>query len=153
MNQNILSLKLKQYRQHEGITQEDLAERLGVSDKSISKWELGKGYPSKKNIMKISELLNVSLEVLLIEEQEEDNKFKQSVKYALISYCIILSLTILVRAIKEQSQYQDILSRDFSEVIKIVAITFGQNIYIAIVPSLIIGAVFYFYILPLQKTD
>ncbi|GMG62046.1 hypothetical protein TEHAB4_17920 [Tetragenococcus halophilus] len=45
---NVLSLKLKMYRQQNEMTQEDLAELLEVSDKSISKWELGKGYPSKK---------------------------------------------------------------------------------------------------------
>lgn len=46
--ENVLSLKLKMYRQQNEMTQEDLAELLEVSDKSISKWELGKGYPSKK---------------------------------------------------------------------------------------------------------
>lgn len=153
MDKSILSLKLKEYRQQKGLTQEELAELLDVSDKSISKWELGNGYPSKKNMMKISELLNVSLEVLMIEEQAEDNRLKRSFKYALISYCIIFAFTILIRALKEGNRYEDILSRELSEIIKIVIINFGQNIYTAIVPALIIGLVSHFYLIPRQQAD
>jgi len=39
MEKNILSLKLKRYREEKGITQQELAEILDVSDKSISKGE------------------------------------------------------------------------------------------------------------------
>ena len=70
MNSGILSIKIKQYREQKEITQQELAELLDVSDKSVSKWELGNGYPSQKNMVKIAELLDVSLEVLLIEEKE-----------------------------------------------------------------------------------
>ncbi|MFC4401544.1 helix-turn-helix transcriptional regulator [Gracilibacillus xinjiangensis] len=153
MNKSILSLKLKEYREQRGITQEELAELLDVSDKSISKWELGNGYPSKKNMMKISALLDVSLEVLMIEEQNEDSRLKRSFKYTLISYFIIFALTLLIRGVKEGNRYEDILSKELSEIIKIVIIEFGQNIYISIVPALIIGLVFYFYIIPRQQID
>ncbi|WP_313238374.1 helix-turn-helix transcriptional regulator [Sporosarcina ureae] len=153
MDKSILSLKLKEYRKQKGHTQEELAELLDVSDKSISKWELGNGYPSKKNMMKISELLDVSLEVLMIEEQAEDTRLKRSFKYALVSYFIIISLTILIRGIKEADRYKDILSSDVSEIMKIVIVNFGQNIYIAIVPALIIGLVSHFYLIPRQEAD
>ena len=103
--------------------------------------------------MKISELLSVSLEVLVIEEQAEDNRLKRSFKYALVSYCIIFSLTLFIRGIKEGDRYKEILSSDLSEIIKIVIVNFGQNIYIAIVPALIIGLVFHFYLIPGQQDD
>lgn len=48
MQRNTLSLKLKEFRKQRGITQEELAEILSVSNKSVSKWELGEVYPSKK---------------------------------------------------------------------------------------------------------
>lgn len=153
MEKSILSLKLKEYREQKGLTQEQLAELLDVSDKSISKWELGNGYPSKKNMIKISELLNVALEVLMIEEKTEDNRLKRSFKYALVSYCIIFSLTLLIRGVKEADRYKDILNSDLSEIIKIVIVNFGQNIYITIVPALIIGLVFHFYLIPRQQAD
>lgn len=150
MQKNILGLKLKEYRKQKGLTQEDLAELLDVSDKSVSKWELGKGYPSEKNIIKISETLDVSLEILMNEELNENSRLKKSLLYAFISYCIIFALTLLIRAIREPIPYPNILSKDISEIIKIVIVTFGQNIYIAIVPAIIIGLVFYFYIIPRQ---
>lgn len=74
MNESILSLKLKEYRISNSLTQQELAEILEVSDKSISKWELGKTYPSKKNIIKIAELLHISIELLLLEEVVEDKQ-------------------------------------------------------------------------------
>ncbi|MET1173881.1 helix-turn-helix transcriptional regulator [Paenibacillus xylanexedens] len=153
MTKNILSEKLKQYREQKEITQQELAELLDVSDKSISKWELGNGYPSKKNMMKIADLLDVSLEVMLIEEKQEENKFKKSLKYGLISYCIIFAVTILIKGWREQERYQDLWSENLSEVVKLVFITFGQNIFTALIPSMIIGLVFYFYIIPRQEVD
>ncbi|WP_127549907.1 helix-turn-helix transcriptional regulator [Paenibacillus amylolyticus] len=153
MTKNILSEKLKQYREQKEITQQELAELLDVSDKSISKWELGNGYPSKKNMMKIADLLDVSLEVMLIEEKQEEKKFKKSLKYELISYCIIFAVTILIKGWREQERYQDLWSENLSEVVKLVFITFGQNIFTALIPSMIIGLVFYFYIIPRQEVD
>ncbi|WP_340018165.1 helix-turn-helix transcriptional regulator [Paenibacillus sp. FSL H3-0457] len=153
MTKNILSEKLKQYREQKEITQQELADLLDVSDKSISKWELGNGYPSKKNMMKIANLLDVSLEVMLIEEKQEGNKFKKSLKYGLISYCIIFAVTILIKGWREQERYQDLWSENLSEVVKLVFITFGQNIFTALIPSMIIGLVFYFYIIPRQEVD
>lgn len=48
LKETILAVKLKEYREKNKLTQSILAELLEVSDKSISKWELGATYPSKK---------------------------------------------------------------------------------------------------------
>src|SRR5699024_3100940 len=119
MQKNMLSLKLKEYRKQKEITQEELAELLDVSNKSVSKWELGEVYPSNKNMIKISETLDISLEALMIEEQAGDSRLKKSFKYAFVSYCIIFALTLLIRGIREENLYPDILSKDISEIIKI----------------------------------
>lgn len=74
MNETILAIKLKEYRHHNNLTQSDLAEKLDVSDKTISKWELCKTYPSKKNMLKLSETLDISLETLLLEEKSDKTK-------------------------------------------------------------------------------
>ncbi|MDR2278147.1 MAG: helix-turn-helix domain-containing protein [Vagococcus sp.] len=109
MEESILSLKLKAYRVEHSLTQQDLAEMLEVSDKSISKWELGKTYPSKKNIIKISELLNISMELLLLEEVVEDNqKEKRITKYVIPLlmvgiFVIIVFNFIHLKTIKNQS--------------------------------------------------
>lgn len=153
MKINILGLKLKEYRKQKGMTQEELAELLGVSNKSVSKWELGDGYPNKKNMIKIAKTLDLSLENLMEEEQAVDNRLKESFSYALVSYCIIFALTLLIRGIRDNPPYPDLLSKDVSEIMKIVIVTFGQHIYIALVPAIIIGLVFYFYIIPQRQKD
>lgn len=45
MDQYITGAAIKGLRERNGMTQLQLAERLGVSDKTVSKWETGKGYP------------------------------------------------------------------------------------------------------------
>ncbi|MDB1718038.1 helix-turn-helix transcriptional regulator [Enterococcus casseliflavus] len=48
MKETILAVKLKEYREKNKLTQSTLVELLEVSDKSISKWELGATYLAKK---------------------------------------------------------------------------------------------------------
>lgn len=69
--ETILAIALKRYRQDHGLTQAELAEQLDVSDKTISKWENGETYPSKRNMIRISEIIDVPLEVMLVEENKE----------------------------------------------------------------------------------
>lgn len=64
--QTILALKLKDYRDKNGLRQAQLAEQLEVSDKTISKWGNGETYPSKPNMLAISEQLGFCIETLLI---------------------------------------------------------------------------------------
>lgn len=109
MEESILSLKLKAYRVEHSLTQQDLAEMLEVSDKSISKWELGKTYPSKKNIIKISELLNISMELLLLEEVVEDNQKERRITKYVIPLLMVGIFVMIVfnfihlKTIKNQS--------------------------------------------------
>ena len=44
---------LKRIRKKTKITQEDLAEKVGVSRQSVSKWECSEAYPEMKNILKL----------------------------------------------------------------------------------------------------
>lgn len=52
-------------RKRAGYTQKDLAERLGVSDKAVSKWERGLGLPDISSLRKLSVLLDTDTDSLL----------------------------------------------------------------------------------------
>lgn len=56
---------LKEYRQQSGMTQEYVAEALGVSRQAVSKWEIGAAEPSTSNLLALAKLYGVDLGELL----------------------------------------------------------------------------------------
>ena len=56
---------LKAIRKEKNLSQEELAELLGVSRQAVSKWELGDGYPEVEKLLILAGKLNVSLDNLL----------------------------------------------------------------------------------------
>ena len=77
--------KLIKLRKENKISQEEFAEKLGVSRQTVSNWENYKNYPDISTIVKISELYNISLDILLKGDLEMinnlDTKIKNSKKY------------------------------------------------------------------------
>ena len=61
------SEKLKEIRKKEGISQEQLAERIGVTRQAITKWETGKGLPDVENIVIIAEIFKTTIDELLMD--------------------------------------------------------------------------------------
>lgn len=64
-----LGEKLQNLRTDAGMSQEDLADRLGVSRQAISKWELGKTVPDVKYIVELSNLYRISTDYLLKDDE------------------------------------------------------------------------------------
>ena len=65
MNQYVTGAVIKQLREKNDMTQLQLAEKLGVTDKTISKWETGKGYPDITLLEPIADALRVSVTELI----------------------------------------------------------------------------------------
>lgn len=65
MNQYVTGTTIKQLREKANFTQAELADKLNVSDKTISKWETGKGYPDITMLEPIATVFNVSISELL----------------------------------------------------------------------------------------
>lgn len=61
MNQYVTGAMIKRLRENRKMTQQQLAERIGVSDKTVSKWETGRGYPDITLIEPLSAALGVSV--------------------------------------------------------------------------------------------
>lgn len=61
------SEKIKEIRKKEGISQEQLAERIGVSRQAITKWETGKGLPDVENMVIIAEIFKTTIDELLMD--------------------------------------------------------------------------------------
>lgn len=65
MNQYITGSVIKELREKYHFTQAELAERLNVSDKTVSKWETAKGYPDISLLEPIAEVFGISVTELL----------------------------------------------------------------------------------------
>ena len=65
MNQYITGAVIKELREKNHFTQAELAERLNVSDKTVSKWETGKGYPDISLLEPIAKVFGVSVTELM----------------------------------------------------------------------------------------
>lgn len=61
--------KLKSIRKQAGMSQEQLAEKLGVSRQAVTKWETDAGIPDIENLMAVSALFGISIDELLSNEK------------------------------------------------------------------------------------
>lgn len=59
---------IRRLRQERGLTQRQLAERMGISDKTVSKWERGMGCPDLSLLPELSDIFRVDLDQLLTGE-------------------------------------------------------------------------------------
>ncbi len=64
---------LKDLRKEKGITQEQLAEELGVSGRTISRWETGKNMPDISLLVEIAEFFDVSIPEVIKGERKSEN--------------------------------------------------------------------------------
>lgn len=73
------SERLKNLRKEAGLTQVDVAEKLGISQPAYASWERGVKKPTQDNLVKIAQVLNVSIDYLVgnsdenLKEDELDN--------------------------------------------------------------------------------
>ena len=56
--------KVASLRKERGLTQASLAKKLNISNKAVSRWEAGEGYPETTLLLPLAEELGVSVEIL-----------------------------------------------------------------------------------------
>ncbi len=66
--------RLLQYRKKSGLSQEDLAEKIGVSRQAVSKWERAEASPDTDNLIILAKVYGVSLDELLNVNPEEEKE-------------------------------------------------------------------------------
>ena len=73
MNPEKIGSLIFQLRKEKNLTQKQLGEKLGVSDKTISKWERGLGCPDISLLRDISKIFNVNIEKILLGDLQEND--------------------------------------------------------------------------------
>ena len=69
--------RLKQYRTNEGLSQEQLAEKIGVSRQAITKWETKRGLPDVENMIILAEIFKMTLDELVLQESKKQESDKE----------------------------------------------------------------------------
>lgn len=77
---NIIAEKIAHKRKELGITQKELAEKLNVSDKTLSRWETGKQIPDALTVLEIARVLNMTINEIYGIKSKEKNTLDAFVK-------------------------------------------------------------------------
>lgn len=77
MNQIKIGKFIAETRKAKSLTQRQLADALGISDKTISKWECGKGFPEVSLILPLCRELNLTVNDLLSGERVSETDYKK----------------------------------------------------------------------------
>lgn len=75
MNQELTGKFISQLRKEKNLTQKELADRLGISDKTVSKWETGNGMPDVSLLQPLCKELSVNLNELLSGERLSEESY------------------------------------------------------------------------------
>ncbi len=83
MNQEKIGKFISSCRKKQNLTQEQLAEKLGITYKAVSKWETGKGLPDPSIMIGLCNILKITVNELLsgekIEKEQYQNKFEENI--------------------------------------------------------------------------
>lgn len=77
MDQEKIGRFIAKRRKENGYTQASLAEKLGITDRAISKWENGKSMPDASIMLELCELLKISVNELLVGEHIIMDNYKE----------------------------------------------------------------------------
>ena len=87
---------LNRLRKKEGYSQEELANKLHVTRQTISKWELEQTAPDLKDLKKISDVFNISLDELISENNINEKKVKNKKTKKILLIILLLLILIII---------------------------------------------------------
>ena len=91
-----LGKRIVTIRKERKMSQEDFAELFNVTRQTISSWENSKSYPDIETLVKISDKFNISLDILLREDKNMIETYKNDSKQKKIFRRISIILTIII---------------------------------------------------------
>lgn len=103
MSRKTIGEMISSLRKEKNMTQNDLAEKMNVTDKAVSKWERNVSCPDVNSIPKLAEILGVSVEELLnAQTKQEDSKADDLINVALIGIGLAMGICIIFTSILKQ---------------------------------------------------
>ncbi len=74
-----LGNRIKEQRKNKGLSQEKVAEFIGVSRQAVTKWETDQSAPSTENLFKLAELFETKVDMLLDSEEEDKESLAEQI--------------------------------------------------------------------------
>ncbi|MBR5596316.1 MAG: helix-turn-helix transcriptional regulator [Lachnospiraceae bacterium] len=104
MKKQTLGMMISSLRKEKGMTQLELAEKMGVTDKAVSKWERDLSFPDINSIPKLAEIFEISVDELMqvkteTKENISKNKVDGIVDIALKGIGIAMGIAVTVLSV------------------------------------------------------
>ena len=84
MNQEKIGKFIAKARKEQNLTQEQLAEKLGITYKAVSKWECGKGLPDASIMLELCKILKITVNDLLSGEKVKEKEYQEKLEQNII---------------------------------------------------------------------
>ena len=102
-------------RKEKGMTQLELAEKMGVTDKAVSKWERDLSFPDVSSIPKLAEILGVSVDELMqvkAESKEGTSKKKvdEIIDLAFKGVALAMGIAVVVLSVMKQIEMESAIT-------------------------------------------
>ena len=103
MSNKSIGEMISSLRKEKGMTQNDLAEKMNVTDKAVSKWERNLSCPDVNSISKLAEILGTTVEELLnAQSKKENSKVDEIINIALLGVGLAMGICIIVTSVLKQ---------------------------------------------------
>ena len=111
MKKQTLGMMISTLRKEKGMTQLELAEKMGVTDKAVSKWERDLSFPDINSIPKLAEIFEISVDELMqvkteTKENISKNKVDEIVDVALKGIGMAIGIAVAVLSILGELETQ-----------------------------------------------
>lgn len=126
------SEKIKKIRTDNGLSQEDLARKIYVSQTVVSKWEAGQEYPDIYSLQRIAELFNLTLDDLISEEDifhEKALEDKRARKSFFFSVCGLIVAVVFILLAKRTGNRLCLIGYGFGVIAYMVFAYFSMPEY------------------------
>lgn len=106
MKKKTLGMMIASLRKEKGMTQQELAERMGVTDKAVSKWERDLSCPDVSTIPKLAETFDVSVDELMqvktVTADQSEKRFTLPVSIILKALALAMGICTTVLSILKE---------------------------------------------------
>lgn len=107
MKKQTLGMNIASLRKEKGMTQLELAEMMGVTDKAVSKWERDLTCPDVAALPKLAEIFGISVDELMqLKKQKKLNNFDEIMTLIFNALALAMGIGVTVLAVLEQLDLQ-----------------------------------------------